>query len=189
MTHAVIFNDKYLVSSSVFNVDKHTEMKYDAADLLTPYGFFVPLGEGGMSLLRCLRTELYKDQYGKINPSVMPPHGTKMRGVLVGSILELVTFFPREGSKDESMLLVSTMPGFGNQWKVLETGVYHHDCALSLAVQKCRTPKTAADRLNEFTAGKMIEPLIFDLDKLRKLEAVKKWQNLKSDIISHDLKL
>lgn len=189
MTNLVIFNNKYVVSSSVFKLDKDSEFQFQAADLITPYGFFIPIGQGGGSLLRALQSEFFNNSYGSVNPTLLPPHGTRMRGVLVGMKLEYVSFFPCTNSTTRSTLVCSALPDLSSGWKVIETGQHHHDIALALVIKNCKTPRSAVQRLNSFTSGKIIDPLIINVKKLQEQSFAKKWLNLKSDMIDHTVKI
>lgn len=187
MTDLVAFNNKYIISSSIFKLSKDAEFQFHAADLITPYGFFIPIGEGGTSLLRALQSEFFNNTYGNVNPTLLPPHGTRIRGVMLGMNLEYVSFFPCTNSTTKSTLLCSALPDLSSEWKVLEMAVHHHDVALTSLIKNCKTPKSVVERLNSFTAGKIIDPLVFDIKKLRELSAAKKWQNLKSNMIDHTI--
>ena len=188
MTDTVLFNNKHVICNSTFMLDLVSSIQMDIAELYTPFGFFIPIADGGLALHRAMSAS-YTRVFGELNPTLVPPHGAKIRGVLVGKYVEFVSFFPKNNDPNKSMLLVSSLPYSSPAWKVIQLGSHSHDSAYAYALKDCKTPEEAVERYKQFAPEKFVEPLMFDLEKLRKSEFAKKWINLRSHVIDHDLKL
>lgn len=185
MTTSVIFNNKYLICNSLFSLDRIGKIQLREIELVTPFGFFVPIGDGGLALRRMMeKSKLSRG--GEVNPILAPPFGSSIRGILIGQCLEFVSFFPKSADSNKSILLVSSLPMQTESWTVLEKEEHCHDSALAYAIKDIKKPTEVVKRFNEFASDKLIEPMIFNLEKLRKSEFVKKWEILKSQVIDHD---
>lgn len=184
MTTSVIFNDKYLICNSLFSLDRIGKIQLREIELVTPFGFFVPIGDGGLALRR-LMEKSKQSRPGEVNHSLAPPYGSSIRGIMIGKYVEYVSFFPKSESSEKSILLVSSLPMQTTKWTVLEKEEHCHDSALAYAIKDIKKPLDVVKRFNEFASDKLIEPLIFNLEKLRKAEFVNEWENLKSQVIDH----
>ena len=161
MSYCAVYNNEYIVFSSVFDFSD-LNVTLTIADILTPFGIFVPIGQS-LPLLRSLSGPVGKD--GKLIPENMICSQSFGHGILLGGNgLEYVAASPIPHG---IVVKIITLPtSFNKNWNVICNGVRHHNKALEYAIRKTKTPDDMVAELNKHIPESFIDPVKIKLSVL-----------------------